>query len=302
MKTIGIIGSGNMGANTAFFVAEKAVGNVILFDVKDGLSQGKALDMMEVAPIRSYRASVAGVDSIERIAEADIIIITAGTVRQPGMKREELYEVNAPVVTEIARELEKTKAVAVVVSEPVDYLTTLFVKVSGLPSERVLGVGGCLDSVRLQFLLAKRAGVAAGNVTAMVVGPHSDRMIPLKDYCRISGIPVDMILEEKEIQEAFEETRNAGDLILELAARTSAYYGPSAVAAEIAETIAKDNGRVLSVSTLLTGQYGISGVALSLPCIVGENGIRKILEPELDRDQEKSLVDSGETISQTVRA
>jgi malate dehydrogenase len=293
---IGVIGSGNVGANTAFFLAERGVDDVRLYDVQEGVAKGKALDMMEAAPIRGYRTKISGVDSLGPIKEADVIVVAAGSVRKPGMRREDLLEANRGAVSAVARELRGYAGKVIVVTEPVDLLTTLFLRESELPPAHVLGLGGCLDSTRLRYLLAEELSVSPDNVTALVVGRHSDGMIPLADYCRVSGVPVDRLLGPERIQALFAATRDAGSLIVDLAQRASAFYGPSAVAADLAEAIVQDKHSIASVSLMFTGQYGIEGVAMSLPAVIGRGGIEKVLSPRLTGIQEELLRMSAEDL------
>lgn len=302
MAKIGVIGSGNVGANTAFFLAERQVAHVVLYDVQEGLSTGKALDMMEAAPIRNYQTRITGTDTIEEVLDADVIIVTAGGVRKPGMKREDLYEANREVIASLAAQMKQVSGVVVMVTEPVDYLTTLFLAESGLPETRVMGLGGFLDSTRLRYLIATELGVSMENVTAMVIGRHADSMLPLADYCKVSGIPVATLIEKQRLAEIFEETRRAGGLIVDLAERASAYYGPSAVASDLSAAIVNDTRRICSVSVKYTGQYGIAGVAMSLPAVIGRSGTVRVLEPNLTDEQRRTLTDSAETIRTVVQA
>ena len=302
MALIGIVGSGNVGANTAFFLAEKQVADVLLYDVQEGLSIGKALDMMEAAPIRNYQTKIAGTDSFDDLLDADVIIVTAGVVRKPGMKREDLYEANKEIISDVASKLKEFDGVIIMVTEPVDYLTTLFLAESGLSEKKIIGLGGFLDSTRLRYLIATKLGVSMENVTALVVGRHADSMLPLENYCKVSGIPISALLDQDTIHTLFEETKQAGGLIVDLAERASAYYGPSAVASDLCAAIVNDTRRICSVSMKYTGQYGISGIAMSLPGIIGREGVVKILEPVLSAEQQQQLVDSAETIKQVVTA
>ena len=293
---IGIIGSGNVGANTAFFIAEKGVGDVAMFDIQDGLSIGKALDMMEAAPIRGYRTQIKGVDRIEVALDNDVVLITAGAARQPGMSREDLFNANRPFITDIARSLPRMAGKIILVTEPVDLLTTLFIRESKLPPSRVMGLGGMLDSTRLRYLISRELAVSPETVTALVIGRHSDAMIPLTRYCCVSGVPVSQLLDEQTLAGIIDETRGSGGFIVDLAQRASAYYGPSAVAAELAETICHDVQRIHSVSVLHQGQFGIEGVAMSLPAIVGAGGVRRILEPRLTDEEAAALRSSAEEL------
>jgi malate dehydrogenase len=298
---IGIIGSGNVGANTAFFLAEKGVDHVTLFDIQDGLAQGKALDMMEAAPIRGYRTVISGANDPQDVLNADIVIITAGAVRKPGMDRDALFQANKDIIIDYAKKINRPDTRVIIVSEPVDLLTTLFARHSSLPPDKIMGLGGILDATRLRFLIADELGVSMENVAAQVVGRHSDDMIILQDYCCVSGVPVEHFLSRETIDRLFDQTRQAGSLIVELAGRASAYYGPSAVAADLAEAICHDTGRVLSVSRMLSGQFGITDAALSMPCVINRMGASRILEPSLDNNQIDILKIGARAIQATIK-
>jgi malate dehydrogenase len=298
---IGIIGSGNVGANTAFFLAEKGVDHVILYDVQEGLAQGKALDMMEAAPIRGYRTTIRGTDNPDDVMDCNIVIITAGAVRKPGIKRDDLFLKNKKIIEAYAGKINNMDTKVIIVSEPVDLLTTLFASISSLPASQVIGLGGVLDATRLRYLIANALSVSMENVAAQVVGRHTDDMILLQEYCCVSGISIDNFLSRKEIDSLFDETRNAGSLIVDLAERASAYYGPSAVAAELAEAICLDTRRLMSVSQVLSGQFGITGAALSLPSIIGKAGITKVIEPRLNPEETQTLKKSAQLITQTLK-
>ena len=298
---IGIIGSGNVGANTAFFLAEKGVDHVLLYDVQDGLAQGKALDMMEASPIRGYRTGIRGSSDLNEILDCQVIIITAGAVRRPGMKRDDLLKANQTIIQAYAQKITRPDTKVIIVSEPVDLMTTLFVQASSLPANQIMGLGGVLDATRLRYLIAKELKVSMENVAAQVIGRHTQDMILLKEYCCVSGISLDNFLDEDRVQELFETTRNAGGLIVELAGRASAYYGPSAVAVEIAEAVCRDTGRLMSVSQMLTGQYGITDAALSLPAFIGKNGISNTVEPRLSPEEIEQLESSAQGIKDTLK-
>ncbi|MCF8076222.1 MAG: malate dehydrogenase, partial [Desulfotignum sp.] len=216
---IGIIGSGNVGANTAFFLAEKGVDHVTLFDIQDGLAQGKALDMMEPAPIRGYRTVISGTNDPQNVLDADIVIITAGAVRKPGMDRDALFQANKGIIIDYAKKITRPDTRVIIVSEPVDLLTTLFARHSSLFADKIMGLGGILDATRLRFLIADELGVSMENVAAQVVGRHSDDMIILQDYSCVSGVPNDHFLSRETLETLFEQTRQPGSLIVELAGR-----------------------------------------------------------------------------------
>ncbi len=298
---IGIIGSGNVGANTAFFLAEKGVDDVMLYDCLEGLAKGKALDMMEAAPIRGYRTSITGADRPDQIFDCDIIIITAGAVRKSGMKRDELFLENKKIIDAYASKITNPDTKVIIVSEPVDLLTSVFVKSSGLSANQVVGLGSVLDATRLRYFIARDLKVSMENVSAQVVGRHTDDMIILRSYCSVSGISLDSFFSSDQVGKLFEETRQAGRLIVDMAERASAYYGPSAVAAELAEAICLDTGRLFSVSHVLPGTFGIKDVALSLPCVMNKAGISKVIQPRLSDEEIEGLRKSADLIARTIK-
>ncbi|HET6486642.1 MAG TPA: malate dehydrogenase [Spirochaetia bacterium] len=302
MAGVSIIGSGNVGANAAFFIAEKGVTDVLMVDIATGLSRGKALDVMEAAPIRRYRNTISGSDSLEDIRGSPVIVVAAGAIRAPGMRREELYGANAGLIRDLAPRIARLApdATVLMATEPVDGLTTLFVRASGMPRTRVLGLGGVLDSTRLRALIALELQVSSEIVSAMVIGRHSDDMVCLPRYCSVSGVPLPLLLPQPRIASLVEQTRSAGDLVVELAKRSTAYYAPSAAIAEIADSIHMDLKRVFSLSILLQGEYGCQDAALSLPVVIGEKGAARVLTPELLVDEVAVLRKSAKLIADVV--
>jgi malate dehydrogenase len=300
---VSIIGSGNVGANAAFFIAEKGVTDVLLIDIKEGLSRGKALDIMEAAPIRRYRNFLTGSDSLEDIAASQMVVIAAGAIRSPGMRREDLYSENVPLIRTLAPAVARLapESIVVIATEPVDSLTTLFTLRSGMPRTRVLGLGGILDSMRLRALIARELDVSMENISTMVIGRHSDDMVCLPRYCSVSGVPLTQLLPPARIAALVAETRSAGDLVVELAKRSSAYYAPSAAIAELADAVHMNLSRIFPVSLMLEGEYGIKDAALSMPAIIGEKGVMKILTPELTRDEKETLAQSARLIASVVK-
>lgn len=294
---VSVIGSGNVGANAAFFVAETGAADVLLYDLKEGVSAGKALDMMEAAPIRTYRTVVRGIDSVEDIAGSSTVVIAAGRVREPGMSRLDLLEDNAPVIEDLARTVAglAPEAVVIVSTEPVDLMTALFVRRSRLPRERVLGVGSILDATRLRYAVARDLNVSRENVSAMVVGRHDEHMICLSRYTTVSGVPVLNFMSEDRFEALAREVRDAGDFIVDMARRSSAYYAPSAAVAELVRTVTGNAGRVFPVSLLLEGELGVRGAALGIPAVIGRHGVQRVLVPRLTPDQQRELqASSGE--------
>ncbi len=295
--SVGIIGSGNLGANIAFFVAEKNIAPVRMYDVKEGLSIGKALDMMEAAPVRDYQFPVSGTDDMAELLESDVLILAAGATREPGMKRADLYEGNREIVAEIAAKLKGFTGVFVVATEPVDMLVKVAAQTSGLPWQRVLGLGALLDSQRLRYVISRDLQVGPANVTATVIGRHSDEMIPLPRYTTVSGVPVTALIDEKRLAELHAETRQAGDTIVDLFKRASSYYGPAAAATDLAEAVIRDTRRILPISFVLSGQYGIRDAALSLPAVIGRGGICQVLEPKLSEAEFSRLKASADVLA-----
>ncbi|TVQ23399.1 MAG: malate dehydrogenase [Spirochaetaceae bacterium] len=297
MTHFGIVGSGNLGANVAFFAAERAIGSVCLYDAKEGLSTGKALDMMEAAPLRNYQYPLRGTDRIDDALDATVVLVSVGAVREPGQSRLDLYERNRDDVAAISKKLRGYRGTVIVATEPVDLMVRDVQSASGLPAGRVLGAGCVLDSMRLRYLIASELHTSAADISATVIGPHSERMMPLRAYCTVAGVPIATLIPSDRIDRLFEQVRGAGDEILNLAKRSTSYYGPAAAIVDVAEAVLRDSKRVLSVSTVLSGQYGVSGVAMSLPVVVGSGGAERILEPMLDESQRAHLSQSAESLS-----
>jgi len=296
MPTVSVIGSGNVGANAAFFIAEKGVCDVALYDINAGLASGKSLDMMEAAPLRGYPHTIVGLESLDGIAGSRVVVIAAGAVRSADMQRDQLIDQNGEIADELGPRIAALApdAVVVVTTEPVDGLTERFVAASGMPRERVMGVGGLLDATRFRYAVARELKVSMGNVSSLVIGHHSEQMLILDRYTRVSGVPLGQLVSQPRIELLKQETRDAGQLILDMAQRSSAYYAPSAAVAEMVAAVVQDLHRILPVSLVLTGEYGLSGVALSLPCVVGAAGIERVLTPQLTEDENQVLLTSAQ--------
>jgi malate dehydrogenase len=301
MAKIGIIGSGNVGTNVAFFAAERGIADVVLLDIKDGLAKGKSLDMLEAAPIRNYRIKMQAAETIQEVHNSDILVVAIGAVRRPGMTREDLRDENLPLIRDLAVQLRHAPGVVIFATEPVDILIPEFVRLSCLSPLRVLGLGGVLHSTRLRYLIAKELGISPEDVVTQVIGRNSKSMIPLFSHTSISGIPANILLTKKQQQIIAETLESSGDQIVELAQRSSSYYTPSAVAADLCEDIIKNTGAIRSVSHVIQGSYGIQGVAMSLPVRLGKNGIEEIYVPKLSAEEEKAFV-AGATELKTLAA
>jgi len=295
MKQVGIIGSGNVGANSAFFIAENGTASVTLVDIKEGLSAGKALDISEAGPIRSYDTEIRGTDDIQDIRGSDIVVIAAGRVRRIGENRDDLYRDNAPLVGRICADVRRLAPDAVVINvvEPVDMITLLAREALGFDRERVLGIGGLLNSTRLRFLISSMLGVSPREVSGMVIGPHRPGMVILRETVRVSGIPAEKLLAPEQFETAIEGVRKAGDTILQMAQRSTSYYAPSAAVAALVEAVARDTRAILPVSILLKGEYGLSDIAVSVPACIGARGVDRVVPVEMSADEKQEFLSAA---------
>lgn len=303
MAWVSIVGGGNVGANAAFFIAEKGVTDVHVVDIQPGISRGKMLDIMEAAPIRRYRNALTGSESLDDIKGSRLVVVAAGAIRAPGMRREDLFTRNAGLIRSLAPQIaaRAPESTVVIATEPVDSLTALFVRESGMARTRVIGLGGILDSTRLRAFIARELDVSMEIVSAMVIGRHSDDMICLPRYCSVSGVPLPHLLAAERISALVEETRTAGDLVVEMAKRSSSYYAPSAAVAELADAAHMNLHRILPVSIVLDGEYGVHDAALSLPVVIGESGVSRILTPELTAEEKAVFLESARKVNAAVK-
>jgi malate dehydrogenase len=303
MKRVGVIGSGNVGANSAFFIAENRTASVTLVDVKEGLSAGKALDLLEAGPIRRYDTEIRGENDIEKIRDSDIVVIAAGRVRAPDQNRDDLYRDNASLMEKICKDIRRLAPNAVVINvvEPVDMITMLAQKALGFDRNRVMGVGGLLSSTRLRFGVSQALGVSPREVTAMVIGPHRPGMVVLRNTVRVSGIPVEMLLSAEQFDSIIDEARKAGDTILHMAQRSTSYYAPSAAIAALVEAIARNTRTILPVSILLQGEYGLSDIAVSVPASVGAKGVDRVISVEMSTDESRAFLDAAEELRSSLK-
>jgi malate dehydrogenase len=270
-------------------IAYRELGDVVLFDVVEGLPQGKALDMAEGAPVIGADAKIAGTNSYADIAGADLVIITAGLARKPGMSRDDLLKTNLSIMKQVAEGVRDhaPKAHVIVVSNPLDAMVYTFKKISGFPRERVVGMAGVLDSARFRAFVAWELGVSVEDVTALVLGGHGDTMVPLVRYCTVAGIPVSKLLPKAKIDAIVERTKNAGGEVVALLKTGSAFVSPALSAIEMAEAILKDKKRVLACACLCEGEYGVQGLYVGVPCVLGAGGVERILEVEMNPDERK---------------
>ncbi|MFH2035853.1 MAG: malate dehydrogenase [Candidatus Zixiibacteriota bacterium] len=294
-KKIAIIGAGNVGASCAQYMAEANLGDVVMIDIIEGFPQGKALDLTQAGPIRGYNAMVTGSNKYNDIKGADLVIMTAGLARKPGMSREDLLNMNADIVKQAATNIKKyaPKAFVIVVSNPLDIMTYHMWKVTGFPTNRVFGQAGVLDSTRFRAFIAMELGVAMKDIHAMVLGGHGDTMVPLPAYTTVSGIPIKEFIDAKRINELVERTRFGGGEIVKLLKTGSAYYAPAAASVDMAKSILLDEKRVMPCSCYLDGQYGLKNIYIGVPAVLGAKGVEKVIELKLSAKDKKDLVTSA---------
>lgn len=288
---IACIGAGNVGASAAQYCAEMELGDVVLTDILEGFPQGKALDLTEAGPIRGYGSIVTGTNDYADIEGAAVCIVTAGLARKPGMTRLDLLEKNGRIMSGVAENIAKhaPDSVVIIVTNPLDVMAYLAYTKLGFPSERVVGMAGCLDSARLRAFVAMELNVNIKNVDTMVLGSHGDDMVPLPEYTTVSGIPITKLMSKDRVDALIERTRKGGGEIVALLKTGSAYYAPGASAARMAQAIVRDEKQLLPCSTLLTGQYGLDDVYLGAPVVLGKGGVEKIIELDLTDAQREEL-------------
>lgn len=289
-----VIGAGNVGATVAECVARKdMVQEVVMVDIKDGVPQGKALDMVESSPIHGFDTYVTGTTDYADTADSEVCIITAGLPRKPGMSRDDLLAKNANIVKSVTEQFvaHSPDATIIVVSNPLDVMTYVAYEASGFPSERVMGMAGVLDTARYRAFIADELGVSVRDIQALLMGGHGDTMVPLPRYTTIGGIPLPQWLDDDTINDIVERTKGGGGEIVDLMG-TSAWYAPGAAAAEMTEAIIKDNGRVLPAAAFVDGEYDLEGFFIGVPIVLGSDGVEEIIEVELDSD-ERALLDTS---------
>lgn len=294
-RKISVIGGGNVGASCAQYMAEANLGDVMIVDIVEGMPQGKALDLTQAGPIRGYNCKISGTNDYKDIKGSDLVIMTAGLARKPGMSREDLLNKNANIVKIAAKNIKKycPKAFVIVVSNPLDIMTYHMRKITGFPDNRVLGQAGILDSTRFRAFVAMELGMAPTDVQAMVLGGHGDTMVPLPNYSTIGGVPIKELIPAKRLKEICERTRFGGGEIVKLLKTGSAYYAPAAASVQMARSILLDEKKVLPCSAYLTGQYGLKDIYIGVPVVLGAKGVEKIIELKLNKSEMKALKTSA---------
>ncbi|HIN30730.1 TPA: malate dehydrogenase [Candidatus Poribacteria bacterium] len=301
-KKISVIGAGNVGATAAFLIAQKQLGDVVMVDIIDGIPQGKALDMAQTGPVEMFDANISGALNYEETAESDVVIITSGSPRKPGMTREDLLNTNAKIVGNVTENVARhsPNTTLVMLTNPLDIMTYHAWKVSGFPQNRVVGQAGVLDSARFRTFISMELGVSVEDITAMVMGGHGDTMVPLPRYTTVGGIPITQLISEERIEEISDRTRNGGGEIVNLL-KVSGYYAAGASLAQMAEAIILDKKRLIPCSAYLTGQYGINDLYIGVPVKLGANGVEDILEIELEESELEALQKSSQTYREGIQ-
>jgi len=306
LTKITVVGAGNVGATTAQRLAEKQLARtVVLVDVIDGIPQGKGLDQWESAPIEGFDTRVVGAATdYGPTAGSEVVVVTAGIARKPGMSRDDLVRTNADIVKQVSQQIKQhcPKAIVVVVSNPLDVMCWVTKQVTGFPRERVIGMAGVLDTARYRAFLAEALDVSVRDIQAMVLGGHGDTMVPLISYTTVSGIPVTQLLEKGKLDKIVERTRNGGAEIVAFLKTGSAYYAPSSAVVQMVESIVLDQKRLLPCAAWLEGEYGLSGMYCGVPCKLGKNGLEKIVEVQLSADEKAALKKSADAVTQTMAA
>jgi len=297
-----VIGAGNVGATTAQRIAEAGLADVVLVDIVEGLPQGKGLDLAEAAPVVSHDARIVGTNDYADTAGSDVIVVTSGLARQPGMSRDDLLAKNAGIVKAVveASAAQSPDAVLIVVTNPLDAMCHVAMQASGFPRERVLGMAGVLDSARFRTFIAEELGVSVADVSAFVLGGHGDTMVPLPRYSTVAGIPITDLLPAERIQALVDRTANGGAEIVALLKTGSAFYAPAASAFEMVDAILRDRRRVLPCATYLQGEYGVDGLFVGVPVVLGHGGLQRVIEIDLTADEQVAFEKSAAAVRELV--
>jgi malate dehydrogenase len=305
LNKIAVVGAGNVGATAAQRLAERELArSVVLVDVIEGVPQGKALDQWESAPIERFDTRVIGANDYAPAAGSELVVVTAGIARKPGMSRDDLVRTNADIVKQVSLAIRQhcPDAIVVVVSNPLDVMCWVTKEVTGFPRERVIGMAGVLDTARYRAFLAEALDVSVEDIQAMVLGGHGDTMVPLVSYTTVSGIPIAQLLDRATLERIVKRTRDGGAEIVSYLKTGSAYYAPSAAVTQMVEAIVRDKRRILPCAAWVQGEYGVSGIYLGVPCKLGRKGLERILEVKLSADEAAALQQSAAAVKETMAA
>jgi malate dehydrogenase len=300
---IALIGGGQIGGTLALLCAQRELGDVVIFDVVEGLPQGKALDLMESRPVDGYDVHLSGTNDFKDIAGADVVIVTAGFPRKPGMSRDDLLNKNLEIMKTVAGnvKLHCRDAFVIVISNPLDAMVYAMKRITGFPRERVVGMAGVLDSARFRCFVAMELGVSVEDVTAFVLGGHGDEMVPLPRFCTVAGIPLPELMSPEAIERIVKRTRFAGGEIVELLKSGSAFYSPASAAVAMAESYLKDKKRVLACAAHLSGEYGVDGLYVGVPVVIGRGGVERVVEIRLTPEERRLFDASVEHVRDLVK-
>lgn len=303
-KKITVVGAGFVGSTCAHWAASKELGDVVLVDINEGSAKGKALDLFEASPIEGFDSRVIGTSNYDDTKDSDVVIITAGLPRKPGMSRDDLLATNAKIMREVCENIKKTSphSVVIVVSNPLDAMAFVAKQVLGFPKERVIGMAGILDSARFRSFIAEELNVSVKDIQAFVLGGHGDTMVPMPRHCSVGGVPLTEMLSADRVDALVERTRKGGAEIVALLQTGSAYYAPSASAVEMAEAILKDQNRILPCAAYLTGEYGVKDLFVGVLCQLNGKGLEKVVEIELNETEKKGLDNSVTAVKELVEA
>jgi malate dehydrogenase len=301
-KKITIIGAGNVGATAAHWAAIKELGDVVLMDIIEGMPQGKALDLMEAAPMEGFDANVIGTNGYEETKNSDVVIITSGIARKPGMSREDLLKINSDIVGSVVENVVKASpnCCLIIVSNPLDTMTYLALKTSKFPRNRVIGQAGALDCSRFQCFLGMELNISIEDIKVILLGGHGDDMVPMPRFSTVNGIPVTEFISKEKLDKIVDRTKKAGGEIVALLKTGSAFYSPSLGAVIMAEAILKDKRRLIPSCVYLDGEYGLKDICFGVPTILGANGIEKIIELKLNAEEQAALKKSAESVKATL--
>jgi malate dehydrogenase len=301
-KKVTIVGSGNVGATAAHWIASKELADVVLIDIVDGVPQGKGLDLLEAMPIEKRDSHVIGTNDYADTANSDIVVVTAGIPRKPGMSRDDLLNTNHKIMKDVVGKAIQysPNCILIIVSNPLDAMAQAAYKMAGLPRERVIGMAGVLDSSRFRTFIAEELHVSVENVTAFVLGGHGDTMVPLPRYSTVAGIPITELIEKTKLEALVQRTRDGGAEIVKYLKTGSAYYAPSAAVTEMVEAILKDKKKILPCAAYLEGEYGIKGLYVGVPVKLGAKGIEQIIEIKLTAEEQAALNKSAEAVKELV--
>ena len=301
-RKVSVIGSGNVGATAARSIADKELADVVILDILEGVPQGKALDMLEACPVEGSDARVLGTNDYADTADSDIVVITAGLARKPGMSRDDLLAKNHAIIKGVTEQVIKYSPDCVImpVTNPLDAMAQVVYRVSGFPRERIIGMAGVLDSARMRAFIAQALNVSVENTHAFVLGGHGDTMVPLPRYSTVAGIPITELLDAEQVEAIVHRTAHGGAEIVKLLGTGSAYYAPGSAVVEMVEAVLKDKKKILPCSVFLQGEYGVQDLFVGVPCKLGANGLEEIIEITLTPDEDSALKKSAEAVRELV--